>query len=165
MEAPVLENWGEIKTGRILGWEGRKEVMEEEYHRGNIMGTGGWVACWLRREVQHKQASKSNSDSSPKTLKVSLYSWRLCVIMHSDWTLRDAEARVKDERQEEKSGCLWNSSVPVHSKHAVRISIPWSGPRMHIHLPLTKQIAVHPTLWPQSQWGEARSSLTQIRVN
>lgn len=58
-----------------------------------------------------------------------------------------------------------HSFIPMHSKHAFYISILWSGPRMHIHLPLTKQIVVHPTRWPQSQSGETGSSLTQIRVN
>lgn len=45
------------ERGGILGWEGRKEEVLEEgggggetYHRGNVMGTGGRVACWLREE-------------------------------------------------------------------------------------------------------------------
>lgn len=57
------------------------------------------------------------------------------------------------------------SFIPVHSEHALYISILRFRQLVHIHLPLTKQIAVHPTRWPQSQSGEAGSSLTQIRVN
>lgn len=54
MEAPAVVKGGEIKEKediRVRGEEGRsiregrRRRRRERYHRGNIMGTGGQVAC------------------------------------------------------------------------------------------------------------------------
>lgn len=84
-----------------------------------------------------------------------IYLCCLCYLLSAD------SLRSGLEEENQRKGSL----LAVYSKHACHVSILGFGWHMHIHLTLTKQIAVHPTLWPQSQLGEADSSLTQIRVN